>query len=85
MLSIKGCASGYVKAGHEELLPCFHFTIWGVNYDSGSEFINRDLIDYAALQHDQMTRSHLYHANDNAHVEQKKGTLYVVMLSAQTI
>lgn len=74
-ISIKSRASCFVKAGHEELLPRFPFPIRGVNYDGGSEFINREMIDYAALQHYQMTRSRPYHANDNAHVEQKNADI----------
>lgn len=72
-ISIKSRASCFVKEGHEALLPRFPFRIHGVNYDGGSEFINRELIDYAQLQHYQMTRSRPYHSNDNAHVEQKNG------------
>lgn len=74
-ISIKSRASCFVKAGHEELLPRFPFPILGVNYDGGSEFINREMIDYAALQHYQMTRSRPYHSNDNAHVEQKNADI----------
>ena len=70
-ISIRSRASCFVKAGHEELLPRFPFPILGVNYDGGSEFINQTMIDYAQLQHYQMTRSRPYHSNDNAHVEQK--------------
>lgn len=74
-LSIKGRASCFVREGHEELLPRFPFPILGINYDSGSEFINREMIDYAHFQDYQMTRSRPYHSNDNAHVEQKNGDI----------
>lgn len=70
-LSIKSRSASNVKAGHEELLPRFPFNIKGINYDGGSEFINREMIDYARLQNYQMTRSRPYHSNDNSHVEQK--------------
>lgn len=70
-LSIKKPFSSNVKAGHEELLPRFPFNIKGINYDGDSEFINREMIDYAPLQNYQMTRSRPYHSNDNSHVEQK--------------
>lgn len=74
-ISIKSRASCFVKEGHEELLPRFPFPILGVNYDGGSEFINQTMIDYAKLQHYQMTRSRPYHSNDNAHVEQKNADI----------
>lgn len=70
-ITIKNRASCHVRQGHEDILPRFPFTILGINYDSGSEFINREMIDYAKLQNYQMTRSRPYHSNDNAHVEQK--------------
>ena len=64
-----------MKDGHEALLPRFPFPILGINYDGGSAFINREMIDYAALQRYQMTRSRPYHSNDNAHVEQKNAAV----------
>ena len=74
-LSIHSRASTFVKEGHEEILPRFPFPIQGINYDGGSEFINREMINYAELQNYQMTRSRPYHSNDNAHVEQKNGDI----------
>ncbi|OCN06019.1 hypothetical protein A4S06_06295 [Erysipelotrichaceae bacterium MTC7] len=74
-LSIKSRASIFVKEGHEEILPRFPFPVLGINYDGGSEFINREMIDYAKLQDYQMTRSRPYHSNDNAHIEQKNGEI----------
>lgn len=72
-ISVKNKASIHIKKGHEEILPRFPFKILGVNYDGGSEFINREMIDYSQLQNYIMTRSRPYHSNDNAHVEQKNG------------
>lgn len=74
-ISLKSRASRFVREGHEEIMPRFPFPILGVNYDGGSEFINREMIDYAKLQQYQMTRSRPYHSNDNAHVEQKNGDI----------
>lgn len=73
--SIKNKSSHCVREGHEKILPRFPFKIQGINYDGGSEFINQEMIDYAAMQHYQMTRSRPYHSNDNAHVEQKNADL----------
>lgn len=68
-------ASVHIKEGHEEILPRFPFSILGVNYDGGSEFINKTMIDYAQMQNYIMTRSRPYHSNDNSHVEQKNGNI----------
>lgn len=64
-----------VKEAHEEILSRFPFPVLGINYDGGSEFINRIIIDFAALHKYQMTRSRPYHSNDNAHVEQKNADI----------
>ena len=68
-------ASVHIKEGHEKILPRFPFLILGVNYDGGSEFINRTMIDYAQMQHYIMTRSRPYHSNDNSHFKQKNGDI----------
>jgi hypothetical protein len=70
-VSIKSRARKWVIEGHDEILTSFPYPILGINYDGGSEFINYDMVDYAALHHYQMTRSRPYHSNDNAHIEQK--------------
>ncbi len=41
--------------------------------DSGTEFINRMLIDYAQEEGLRMTRSRPYHKNDNCFVEERNG------------
>ncbi len=41
--------------------------------DSGSEFINRMIIEYAEATHLRMTRSRPYHKNDNCFVEERNG------------
>lgn len=73
--SIKSRARKFIVEGHEQILPRFPFEVQGINYDGGSEFINRDMVDYAALHNYQMTRSRPYHSNDNAHVEQKNADI----------
>jgi hypothetical protein len=74
-ITVKNKASRWIKEGHEEILPAFPFTIVAANYDGGSEFINKEMIDFAKLMHYQMTRSRPYHSNDNAHVEQKNADI----------
>lgn len=41
--------------------------------DSGSEFINRMVVEYAATTNLRMTRSRPYHKNDNCFVEERNG------------
>lgn len=74
-ISVASRSASNIKAGHEEILPRFPFEIIGVNYDGGSEFINRTMIDYAAMQNYIMTRSRPYHSNDNCHVEEKNNSV----------
>lgn len=73
--SVKNKAAVHIRKGHEEILPRFPFDIKGINYDGGSEFINKEIINYAQMQNYIMTRSRPYHSNDNAHVEQKNGDI----------
>ena len=63
----------------EQTLP---FAIKGVNTDNGPEFLNGHLICYfkeRAVAVPQ-SRSRPYHKNDNAHVEQKNGSLVRALL-----
>ncbi|NLK01781.1 MAG: transposase family protein [Clostridiaceae bacterium] len=61
----------YLRKAKRDLIPPVLSTTRQASYPLRSEFINREMIDYAKLQNYQMTRSRPYHSNDNAHVEQK--------------
>ena len=53
------------------------FKLLGLDSDCGGEFINQALVNYLTnrtIDPVQLTRSRLYHKNDNAHVEQKNWT-----------
>ncbi len=50
------------------------FTIWGIDSDNGSEFINHHLWRYCEARGIQFTRSRPYKKDDNAHIEQKNWT-----------
>jgi len=54
----------------EELLP---FTLLGLDFDNGGEWLNWHLIRYLQDRANpiRVTRSRPYHSDDNAHVEQK--------------
>jgi len=55
-----------------KLLP---FAMLGLDVDNGSEFINHDLLDYCKENSITFTRSRPYKKNDQAHVEQKNGSI----------
>jgi hypothetical protein len=74
-ITIKNRARRWIIEGHDAILPSFPFPVKAANYDGGSEFINYELLDYAALHNYQMTRSRPYHSNDNAHVEQRNADI----------
>ena len=56
----------------QELLP---FSLLGVDTDNGSEFINHDLMDFCEENKITFTRSRAYRKNDQAHVEEKNGSI----------
>lgn len=49
------------------------FPITGMHPDTGSEFINYHILEWAEEEKIKLTRSRPYHKNDNAYVEQKNG------------
>jgi len=51
------------------------FHLLGIDSDSGGEFINHLLLDYCREEGIVFTRSRPYHKNDQAHVEQKNGSV----------
>lgn len=51
------------------------FPLLGIDSDNGSEFINAILLRYCRDHHITFTRSREYKKNDQAHVEQKNGTV----------
>lgn len=56
----------------KELLP---FPILGFDTDNGGEFINYGLVDWCSKNSVTFTRSREYKKNDQAHVEQKNGSI----------
>ena len=56
----------------KELLP---FPLQGLDTDCGSEFINYDLLDYCEDNHITFTRARTHRKNDQAHVEEKNGSV----------
>ncbi|KKU46068.1 MAG: hypothetical protein UX62_C0020G0009 [Microgenomates group bacterium GW2011_GWA2_46_7] len=54
----------------QENLP---FPWLGAHPDTGSEFINRFVVEWCQHEHIALTRSRPYHKNDNAHIEERNG------------
>ena len=54
----------------------FPFKILSLHYDNGAEFMNAHLVRFVKRHPEiQFQRSRVYHKNDNAHVEQKNGSV----------
>ena len=51
------------------------FPLLGLDCDNGSEFLNAHLVRYCTEQQITFTRSRPYNKNDQAHVEQKNGSV----------
>ncbi len=56
----------------EDLLP---FRLQGLDTDCGSEFINYELLDFCEDNHITFTRARTHRKNDQAHVEEKNGSV----------
>jgi len=56
----------------QNLLP---FPLLGFDTDNGSEFINHEVLEYCDDNKITFTRSRAYRKNDQAHVEQKNGSI----------
>ena len=56
----------------DDLLP---FRLQGLDTDCGSEFINYELLDYCEDNHITFTRARTHRKNDQAHVEEKNGSV----------
>ena len=56
----------------QQLLP---FSLIGLDTDNGSEFINYALLNFCQTQAITFTRSRPYRKNDQAHVEERNGSI----------
>ncbi len=57
------------------LLQQWPYPVWALHSDNGYEFVNALLHRYTRDNHLAFTRSRPYRKNDNAHVEQRNGSL----------
>jgi hypothetical protein len=63
--------SAAIHAGRQRL----PFPLLGLDTDNGGEFINYDLLDYCEREKITFTRARTYRKNDQAHVEEKNGSV----------
>jgi len=63
--------SAAIHAGRQRL----PFPLLGLDTDNGGEFINYDLLDYCKREKITFTRARTYRKNDQAHVEEKNGSV----------
>lgn len=54
---------------------CLPFPLLGLDTDNGGEFINHELVRYCEKEKITFTRSRPYRKNDQAHVEEKNGSV----------
>lgn len=69
--SIRNNARVHILAAFDQLLIHAPFHVTGIDCDNGSEFINHDLINWAADRTIFFTRSRPYKKNDQATIESK--------------
>jgi hypothetical protein len=64
-----------VSAAIHAVRQCLPFPLLGLDTDNGGEFINYDLLRYCEKEKITFTRSRTYRKNDQAHVEEKNGSV----------
>ena len=70
-LAVRNKAQAWVFAALKEMRQKLPFSLLGIDSDNGSEFINKDLLEYCQKQKLSFTRSRPYRKNDDCFVEQK--------------
>jgi hypothetical protein len=64
-----------VTAALDQIRPQLPFPVLGIDTDNGSEFINYELLRYCNREHISFTRGRPGEKNDQAHVEEKNGSI----------
>ena len=73
--SIRNNAHVHVLAALDAAVAAIPFEVTGLDFDNGSEFINHDVINWAAERKIFFTRSRPYKKNDQATIESKNNHL----------
>lgn len=75
MRAVPTKAQKYVFAALGRIRARLPFSLLGLDSDNGSEFINDQLLRYCHTEQITFTRTREGHKNDNAHIEQKNGSV----------
>ncbi|QCP05611.1 DDE-type integrase/transposase/recombinase [Brevibacterium sp. CS2] len=73
--AIRNNARVHILATLQAGLEAIPYLVSGLDFDNGSEFINHDVVNWAADQDIFFTRSRPYKKNDQATIESKNGHL----------
>ena len=68
-------SSANVISGMNIVMGLLPFLLIGLDTDNGSEFINYELLNFCKAKEITFTRSRAYKKNDQAHVEEKNGSI----------
>jgi hypothetical protein len=71
--TIRNNAHTHILAGLKTAVAEIPFAVTGLDFDNGSEFLNRPVIDWAGTRGIYFTRSRPYTKNDQATIESKNG------------
>lgn len=73
--SIRNNAHVHVLGVFDQFITTIPYLVTGIDCDNGSEFINHDLVGWAADRQVFFTRSRPYQSNDQATIESKNNHL----------
>lgn len=74
-VSIRNNAHIHIRHAVDHALEAIPFEVTGMDFDNGSEFINHDMVTWAAERDIYFTRSRPYKKNDQATIESKNNHL----------
>lgn len=74
-VSIRNNAHVHIRFAVDHALDAIPFEVTGMDFDNGSEFINHDMVTWAAERDIYFTRSRPYKKNDQATIESKNNHL----------
>jgi hypothetical protein len=74
-VALLGRSEADVSAAIHAIRQCLPFPLLGLDTDNGGEFINYELLRYCEKEKITFTRSRPYRKNDQAHVEEKNGSV----------
>jgi len=64
-----------VRTALDEIVAALPFHVLGLDSDNGSEFLNYGMVSWCNARNITFTRSRAYRKNDQAHVEEKNGSI----------